>query len=89
MSGDWRDVDRVALRASADAGESWAMHNLGVVAYYERDATTAIRWLLEAARRGHTESMYNLGLCSPHSVGETRPNHGTLRRPMRAIRERW
>ena len=62
MTEDWRDVDRVALKASADAGESWAMHNLGMIAYYERDATTAIRWLLEAARHGSTEAMYNLGV---------------------------
>jgi uncharacterized protein len=63
MSGtDWRDVDRVALRRRAEAGETAAMYDLGVIAYYERDAETAIRWFREAASRGDTESMYNLAV---------------------------
>jgi TPR repeat protein len=63
MSGtDWRDVDQVALRRRAEAGEAAAMHNLGIIAYYERDAEAAIGWFREAASRGDIESMYNLGV---------------------------
>jgi TPR repeat protein len=62
MSEHWGDVDRVALRASAEAGVPAAMHNLGMIAYYERDVTTALKWLREAARRGFNESIYNLGV---------------------------
>ena len=61
-STDWRDVDRAAMRRQADAGDLTAMYNLGVIAYYERDAETAMRWFKDAASRGDIESMYNLGV---------------------------
>jgi TPR repeat protein len=61
-SEDWRNIDRVALKNRADAGDALAMYNLGVIAYYERDADTAIHWFREAANRGSTDAMYNLGV---------------------------
>lgn len=52
-SEDWRDIDRVGLRKRADAGDAVAMYNLGVIAYYERDAA---RERTEATGHGSEDS---------------------------------
>lgn len=63
MAGsDWRDVDRDELRRDAALGKPYAMHNLGVLAYYDGDATAAMDWELQAARRGFAPAMGNLAV---------------------------
>ena len=48
------------LRA-ADAGETTAMVNLGLLAHKEGDRGAARGWWLKAAEAGHADAMYDLG----------------------------
>ncbi|GAA2347696.1 hypothetical protein GCM10010431_84020 [Streptomyces kunmingensis] len=50
-----------AWRRAADAGNTDAMNNLGVLLYEQKDTGSARAWYTRAAEAGHTSAMFNLG----------------------------
>jgi hypothetical protein len=54
-------IVQAAMRTLADAGNTSAMNNLGVL-LKDQDPAAAQQWYEQAARAGHTDAMLNLGL---------------------------